>query len=415
MHVIINRFIESRTRFILCVVFLTFVCINIYGQTWDDRLQGLEKTILIGIEENRWPGVEVLLAKKGQIRYHKVFGYKNNKTKEPATINGLYYIQSMTKPIVSVAIMQLVEREHLKLEDRVDKYVPEIANLNVIINPDTGINGATIPAETPITVRHLLTHTSGLSHGLGENRLDKELYNHMYGPWTSPKKYDNLEDRVVNGLFEAPLIGQPGSQWYYSASPDVLALIVEKISGLSFDVYLAKNIFEPLGMQDTTYQIQDINRLMFLHYSSDGQSLVPMNLENSTLDEEIKVFGGTHGLYSSPIDYFRFSQMILNRGTLDGVQILEEETVDHMIQNQVADLYNATGHRGFGYGFEVIMDHHTENIGMSLGSVSWSGYFNTSFFIDYELEIVGIWMTQVLPSDREIKSIFPAHVYECLK
>ena len=411
----IYRLFESRTFFIPFVLFLCVTSTQIHGQSWVDRLQGLEKTILRGIEENRWPGVEVLLAEKGQITYHNVFGYKNISTKEPAPINGLYYIQSMTKPIVNVAIMQLIEKGKLTLEDRVNKYVPEIENLGVIMDPDTGINGATIPVETPITVRHLLTHTSGLSHGLGENRLDKELYNHMYGPWTSPKKYDNLEDRVVNGLFEAPLIGQPGSQWYYSASPDVLALIVEKISGLSFDVYLAKNIFEPLGMQDTTYQIQDINRLMFLHYSSDGQSLVPMNLEDSTLDEEIKVFGGTHGLYSSPIDYFRFSQMILNRGTLDGVQILEEETVDHMIQNQVADLYNATGHRGFGYGFEVVMDHDTENIGMSLGSVSWSGYFNTSFFIDYELEIVGIWMTQVLPSDREIKSIFPAHVYECLK
>lgn len=411
----IYRLFESRTFFLPFVLFLCVTSTQIHGQTWGDRLQGLEKTILRGMEENRWPGVEVLLAEKGQIEYHNVFGYKNISTKEPAPINGLYYIQSMTKPIVNVALMQLIEKGELTLEDRVNKYVPEIENLDVIMDPDTGINGATIPVETPITVRHLLTHTSGLSHGLGENRLDKELYNHMYGPWTSPKKYDNLEDRVVNGLFEAPLIGQPGSQWYYSASPDVLALIVEKISGLSFDVYLAKNIFEPLGMQDTTYQIQDINRLMFLHYSSDGQSLVPMNLENSTLDEEIKVFGGTHGLYSSPKDYFIFSQMLLNKGTLNGVRILEEETVTQMIQNQAADLYNDTGNRGFGYGFEVVMKKDVEKTGMSLGSISWSGYFNTSFFIDYELEIVGIWMTQVLPSDIEIKSIFPTHVYESLK
>ena len=411
----IYRLFESRTFFILFVLFLFVTSTQIHGQTWSDRLQGLEKTILSGIEENRWPGVEVLLAEKGQIEYHNVFGYKNISTKEPAPINGLYYIQSMTKPIVKVAIMQLIEKGKLKLEDRVSKYVPEIENLEVIMDLDAGINGATILVETPITVRHLLTHTSGLSHGLGENRLDKELYNHMYGPWTSPKKYDDLEDRIVNGLFEAPLIEQPGSQWYYSASPDVLALIVEKISGISFDVYLEKNIFEPLGMQDTTYQIQDTNRLMFLHYSSDGQSLVPMNLENSNLDDEIKVFGGTHGLYSSSKDYFRFSQMILNKGTLDGVRILEEETVASMIQNQVANLYDTSGSLGFGYGFEVVMEKDAEKTGMSLGSISWSGYFNTSFFIDYELEIVGIWMTQVLPSNIEMKSIFPTHVYESLK
>ena len=384
------------------------------------KLNKIEEYIDIEIENKKIAGAEFLLARNEAIVSHIAVGFSNLKTKEKLIKNSIYFIQSMTKPIISIAIMQLYERGLISLDENIEKYIPEISKLEVSKNVNEGIKGSTTPKNNIITIAQLLNHTSGISHGLGNSLLDIEVGDLIYGNEFSTKGitdytlHSDLESRI-NALLKSPLVSQPGSIWYYGSGADLLALIIERVTKKSIPDYLKENIFDPLKMNDTGYNIpkNKLKRLVKLHKYDEQNKFIlsanqPPNKGNT-------LYGGTHGLFSSPFDYLKFCQMILNDGILKGNRILKSETVELIKQNSVNDLFYS-GSQGFGYGFAI------EYTGKGLNKTSqkvilyWGGYFNTRFFIDTENNIISIWMTQKLPnlSVNGYHKVMKKYVYESL-
>ena len=384
------------------------------------KLNKIEDFIDIEIENKKIAGAEFLLVRNEAIVSHIAVGFSNLKTKEKLIKNSIYFIQSMTKPIISVAIMQLYERGLISLDENIEKYIPEISKLEVSKNVNEGIKGSTTLKNNIITIAQLLNHTSGISHGLGNSLLDKEVGDLIYGNEfstkgiTDYKLHSDLESRI-NALLKSPLVSQPGSIWYYGSGADLLALIIERVTKKSIPDYLKENIFDPLKMNDTGYNIpkNKLKRLVKLHKYDEQNKFIlsanqPPNKGNT-------LYGGTHGLFSSPFDYLKFCQMILNDGILKGNRILKSETVELIKQNSVNDLFYS-GSQGFGYGFAIEYTGKGLNKTSQKGILYWGGYFNTRFFIDTENNIISIWMTQKLPnlSVNGYHKVMKKYVYESL-
>ena len=362
------------------------------------KLKDLEIYLNEEIRNNKAAGIEALIYHKGEIVWHEAYGYSSLKDNLPLEKNSIYYIQSMTKPIMSVAIMQLIEKGKLRLDDNASKYYPPLKKLEVIEDINTGIYGPTVDVKYPITIRQLLTHTAGLSHGLEENIFDQQLFKLMYNDLFDPAEYDILEERVEK-LMQVPLIGQPGEQWYYSAAPDILALILQKITGQSINEYLRENIFDPLLMFDTGYNVKknQQQRIMQVHFNIEDGSMVNSHVQVPPSGNT--VYGGTHGLFSSTEDFLKFCKMILNKGTLNSQRILSKNTVEMMTKNQIGKLIGPS--RGFGFGFGVLYDTTKDVSPANNGQIYWGGYFKTHFFIDPKEELIGIIMTQKVPSNED--------------
>ena len=384
------------------------------------KLNKIEDFIDIEIENKKIAGAEFLLARNEAIVSHISVGFSNLKTKEKLLKNSIYFIQSMTKPIISIAIMQLYERGLISLDENIEKYIPEISELKVSKNVNEGIKGSTTLKNKIITIAQLLNHTSGISHGLGNSLLDKEVADLIYGNEfstkgiTDYKLHSDLESRI-NALLKSPLVSQPGSIWYYGSGADLLALIIERVTKKSIPDYLKENIFDPLKMNDTGYNIpkNKLKRLVKLHKYDEQNKFIlsanqPPNRGNT-------LYGGTHGLFSTPFDYLKFCQMILNDGILKGNRILKSKTVELIKQNSVNDLFYS-GSQGFGYGFAIEYTGKGLNKTSQKGILYWGGYFNTRFFIDTENNIISIWMTQKLPnlSVNGYHKVMKRYVYESL-
>ena len=215
----------------------------------EDRLDRYEDFLSSEIEQKHIAGAVSLILRNDQVAHQKAFGVSNLEDDTPMLMDNIFFIQSMTKPIISVALMMLYEEGHFLLDDPVSKYLPEFNDLQVIIDPETGAEGSTEPLNKPITITHLLSHTAGFSHGLGGSKLDQEYWSAMY-----VEEHATVQDRM-NRMLTLPLYGQPGEQWYYSASPDVLSVLIEYFSGMSTQEFLQQRIFDPLGMNDTGYNV----------------------------------------------------------------------------------------------------------------------------------------------------------------
>ena len=386
-------------NYLLLVFYFTFntICLAQSGLELS-KLEDFEAYLKEEIKTSKAAGIEVLINHKGQNVWHKSFGFSSLKDNRPLEKNSIYYIQSMTKPIMSVAIMQLIEKGKLSLDDYASDYYLPLKKLRVIKDMNTGIHGPTVNAKEPITIRHLLTHTAGLSHGLEENKFDQQLFKLMYNDLFDPAEYNILEERV-DKLMQVPLIGQPGEQWYYSAAPDVLALILQRITGQSIDSYLRENIFDPLSMSDTGYNVDENqqHRIMQVHFNTDDGNLVNSHVQVPPSGNT--VYGGTHGIFSSTEDFLKFCKMILNKGIHNGKRILKEDTVALMLKNHVGNLIGQS--RGFGLGFGVLYDTSKDPSLANIGQIYWGGYFKTHFFIDPIEKIIGIIMTQKIPNTDE--------------
>ena len=386
-------------NYLLLVFYFTFntICLAQSGLELS-KLEDFEAYLKKEIKTSKAAGIEVLINLKGQNVWHKSFGFSSLKDNRPLEKNSIYYIQSMTKPIMSVAIMQLIEKGKLSLDDYASDYYLPLKKLRVIKDMNTGIHGPTVNAKEPITIRHLLTHTAGLSHGLEENKFDQQLFKLMYNDLFDPAEYNILEERV-DKLMQVPLIGQPGEQWYYSAAPDILALILQRITGQSIDSYLRENIFDPLSMSDTGYNVDENqqHRIMQVHFNTDDGNLVNSHVQVPPSGNT--VYGGTHGIFSSTEDFLKFCKMILNKGIHNGKRILKEDTVALMLKNHVGNLIGQS--RGFGLGFGVLYDTSKDPSPANTGQIYWGGYFKTHFFIDPKEELIGIIMTQKIPNTDE--------------
>ncbi len=377
-----------------------------------EKLDEFSKKIETYIEQDRMVGAEVLIHRNDETVWHKTFGLSNQKNNDSLERNSIYYIQSMTKPIISVAIMQLVEKGKINLDDPLEKYIPEAKQLRVALEVDKGYDSPTVSLNSSITITQLLSHTSGFSHGLGNSKLDRELFKKMYNTTLDYDAHKNLESRI-HVLLKTPLIGQPGKQFYYSASPDFLALILQRVSKMSIPAYLKKNIFEPLQMNDTGYNLSEnqSKRVMALHQYNKKKELITSADQVPTNGNTI--YGGTHGLFSTAQDYLSFCQMILNEGVLNGKRILKKKTVRLMKQNHVGDMFNQSG-VGFGLGFGIVTNEELSKGDARTGQLRWGGYFNTQFFIDPKESLIALLMTQRMPYSQEFPILLSKGVYNAL-
>ena len=354
------------------------------------KLNRYDQFIQNEITAGNIPGAVTMVMRNGQVIKHKAFGSSDLSTNRPMEIDDLFYLQSMSKPIITTAFMMLYEEGHFLLTDPVSKYIPAFKNLRVAVDVTQGKDGETVPLETEITIAHLLSHTAGFSHGLGSSKLDEDVRNGQY-----IQVHPDIQSRV-NNLLTLPLVGQPGKQWYYSAAPDILSVLIEQFSSMSTPDFLQKRIFTPLGMKHTGYNLpnEKPEKMVMTHVKNEKGELVKRPYQTTLTGNTI--WSGVNGLYATAADYMTFCQMLLNKGQLNGVEILSRKTVELMTQNHVGDLYTGPG-VGFGLGFAVVTDvAKTELLG-SEGIFYWSGANNTHFFIDPKEQMISIFMTQTSP------------------
>jgi len=373
-----------------------------------ERLDRYDAYFQKEIDEGRLPGVVTLVYKNGEKVHESALGYNDFSAKSPAKTDQIYYIQSMTKPIITTAFMMLFEEGHFFLNDPLHKYLPEFKDAMVAKDPKLGSEGGLEPVKSPITIAQLMSHTAGFSHGLGSTKVDEEVIRGLY-----QTQHKDIASRVT-AYAKLPLYGQPGEQWYYSASPDILARLIEVFSGQTTAEFLKQRLFEPLGMKDTGYNLSEeqAKRMTVLHSFDDAGKLIKAPRQTPTSGNT--VFAGANALFSTAQDYSLFARMMLNGGELDGKRYLSSKTIEIMSMNQSKDLFQDPG-KGFGFGFAVVDDlADTKGLG-SEGSFYWSGAYCTYFFIDPKEEMVAIFMTQVAPFSSYYENKFKHMIYQAVE
>ena len=373
-----------------------------------DRLARIRPAMQQYVDDDKVPFVISMIARKGKVVHFEQVGSMDMEAKKAVRPDTILRMYSQSKPVTGAAVMVLYEEAKFLLTDPVAKYLPALADLEVLVGP----NGATEPAR-PMTVKHLLTHTSGLSYSFMPGSVAKMYAEAGLSGTDSDTEIPSLE-AYVEKLGEMPLVAQPGTRWHYSISMDVLGRLVEVWSGQTFDAFLQDRIFGPLGMQDTAFHVPDSKLDRFAAnyaWSDDGLVLFDAPVESPYRKRPNMPMGGS-GLVSTASDYMRFAQMLASSGELDGVRILSRKSVDLMMSDHLGPEFGAnpiniggslgaappSGARGTGFGFtgSVVVDPtHTHSVG-SAGSYSWGGAAYTQFWVDREEELVGIVMTQVM-------------------
>ena len=374
------------------------------------------KTAMQGYVDRRdVAGVVTLVARHGRVVHFESVGSRDAEAKAPMTPDTIFRLASMTKPIVAAAALMLFEEGRFQLTDPISKWLPEFKEMKVL---QPGVAGAytTAPARTPITIRHLLTHTSGLQSGDGVLLPGYE----KIAPRSVPK--DTL-GAFVTRLASLPLNFEPGTAWHYGAAGNGLAVVgrlVEVISGQSLDQFLSERILRPLKMNDTYFYLPEGKLARFAAtYRPDANKKIQLDEAPDTASlffRERTYFSGTGGLVSTASDYLRFQLMLLNGGELDGVRILGPKTVELMSSNNAGNLYavNRPGY-GFGLGVSVLVDLGASGQLGSEGMFGWAGAYNTISFVDPKEDMVGIVMSQLRPNDHlNLRRDFQTLVYQAL-
>lgn len=379
-----------------------------------ERLQRIHQMIQRRIDAGDISGAVTLVARNGRVAHFETHGLMDIETKKPMAKDAIFRLASMTKPITGVAIMMLVEEGKVRLTDPVSRFIPEFKEMKVAVPkqsgaaappPRDGVPSApqfyTVPAEREITVRDLLTHTSGLVSGPMSTSEAAKL---------GRKDTDTLADYIPR-LGSVPLEFQPGSRWTYSpgAGFDTLGRIVEIVSGLTFDQFLKQRIFDPLGMTDTFFS-QPADRIsrMASNYRKTARGLerVPNPLP-------AKYFSGAGGLSGTAQDYALFGQMLVNGGQLNGKRLLSPRSVELMGSVFAPDtLPGRPRGEGFGLSVRVVSDAVARNSPLTNGSYGWSGAFGTHFWVDPKQKMVAIYLVQT--SNGEIQRDFENAVMQTL-
>ncbi len=350
-----------------------------------ERLERLSASMQRYIDNDLLAGTVTLVARKGKIVHLESQGWKNRETDEAMTDDSIFVIMSMTKPIVSVALMMLYEEGRFLLTDSITEWIPELEGKEVIM---AGVNvNSRVAADRPITFRHVLSHTSGLDPDRSAlNQDELQLLS----------RETTLEETLVKRA-SLPLNFHPGDRWQYGSSTDYVALLVERISGEPLIDFLQDRIFDPLQMNDTFYNVprDKINRVAAV-YSPSGPDRT-IELSRAPEFRETQYFGGVAGLSSTISDYWRFSQMLLNGGELDNVRLLSPKTINLMISNHSGDhnVYVRGPGYGFGLGFGVLNEPGKARDPLTPGSFTWGGAWGTVFWIDPVEDMIGILMTQI--------------------
>jgi methyl acetate hydrolase len=362
-----------------------------------DAVTAVASALTDAVARGDAPGVVALVVDRGGVLFEATAGQLNVASGEPMRSDGIFTIASMTKPVTSVAVMMLYEQGLLGLDDPVSKFLPGFDQLEVLSSVDLETaQFETVPATNAMTLRHLLSHTSGIGYAFA-NATVAALQQTNPGP-----------------EWELPLLNEPGAVWHYSASTRVLGMIVEAISGQSLEAFFQANILEPLAMNDTSFAVpaEKQARLPTLHVRGADGSLQE-SPQGNVPATPTPPFQGDGGLYSTARDYGRFMRMLLNGGTLDGAHILDEGTVAMMGENQIGDIFVeeqvstdpglsrnfplGAGRDKFGLGFQITSAESAVVGQRSPGSLAWAGLFNTEFWIDPREGIAATLLMQVLP------------------
>ncbi len=392
-----------------------------------ERLERLDAAIDHHIDQDILAGTVVLVARNNQVAYFKAAGQQDLDRQIPVQANTIFRIASMTKPITSVAVMMLYEEGLFRLSDPVGDYIPSFQDTEVLVTADTGQVSTgefkTKPASGPITIRHLLTHTSGLAYQWNE-QLGALYYN--AGITHGLVEDENTLSEDIPKLADMPLLHNPGEAFTYGLSIDVLGYLVEVLSGQPLDEFLQQRLFTPLGMEDTYFLVpeQKQNRLSAGFTTTDTGELKQMD-DSPVLQGETTEFSATYptssdhnflaggaGLCSTVPDYYRFLQMLLNGGSLDGVQILSPQTVKLMTTDHVGELLD---NNGFGLGFGVTRSLREAGELDAVGRYFWGSFWYGTFFVDPTREIIAIALANKHPAgDATLNQNMVTYVYQAL-
>lgn len=382
------------------------------------RLGRVGQAIQRYIDESKIAGAVSLVARRGQVAYLKAFGMMDVEAQKPMALDTIFRIYSMTKPIASVAVMMLYEEGHFHLTDPVHRFIPEFEDLKVFLRKtESGLELADL--ERPITVHDLLTHMSGLTYPWETDPyIDQQYQKHVWGPWE--RNRDITLEELVWRVTRCPLANQPGSQFRYSMATDVLGYLVQVVSGQPFDAFLEERILGPLGMVDTSFHVppDKVERFATCYQpSKDGGIEVQDAPETSRFAAPTRCPAGGMGLLSTTADYYRFAQMLYNKGELEGERLLGRKTVELMTANHLPQGIYRDGDpsRGFGLGFGVVIDAARAKGLESAGTYGWGGAASTRFRIDPQEELVHVLMLQLLGNtDRPVQDDFAVAIYQAI-
>lgn len=392
-----------------------------------ERLARIDEHFRHYVDDGRLPGYTVSVARYGQVAYLATYGMRDVENAKPMTLDTMYRIASMTKPITSLALMMLVEEGKLQITDPVANFIPSFANLRVFTG-GSSLKPITAPSREPMRVWHLLTHTSGMTYGFNYFDAVDDMYRRSgfefgIGSWPSLAE-------ACDNFAALPLCFEPGTSWNYSVSTDIVGRIVEVVSGMTLDDFFATRILGPLGMHDTAFYVPEdkADRLAALYQydaATGGKTL--MEAAAKTALRQPRALSGGGGLFSTAYDYWRFLQMLENGGELDGVRLVSPTTLDMMTMNHLPGNSDITtfgrtlGEEvfydglGFGLGFSVVVDQARTRVACPNGTYGWGGMASTAFWVDPVEEITATFFTQLIPSTTHpIRPYLRSLVYQSI-
>ena len=349
------------------------------------RLARIGEILRADVHNGRIPGAVVVVARKGRVAYAEAIGFRDKAANAPMTVDAIFRLASMTKPMASVAAMQLYEEGRLLISDPVSKYLPALAKRQVGVDR--------VPARREITIQDLLRHTSGMPYG---SRGDTAV--HQAYPTGSGVTRAMTGTELIDRLAQAPLLHQPGTTWEYGFSTDVLGRVVEVVTGKTLGQVLDERLFRPLKMSDAGFVVPSGSRHRLAQgFATDPDTREPVRLPDVTVAPAFECGGAC--AVSTAGDYVRFAQMLLNRGTLDGARVLAPKTVEYMTADHLGTAIGpgitspGVGH-GFGLGFAVRRENGVADVAGSAGDYGWGGAYGTVFWVDPREDLVVVSMTQ---------------------
>jgi CubicO group peptidase (beta-lactamase class C family) len=409
----------KRTLQALMIVALAAATI---GAQAPDRLARVDRLFQTFVEDNRIGGAVALVLRDGKPIYEKAFGWADKEAGRKMTTDTIFRIASQSKAITSTAVLALVEEGKIGINEPVSRYIPGFAKTTVAVAGEGGAGDVkVVAARRQITVRDLLTHTAGISYGTNATVAAQYEAKGLgpaagYGWYTADKSEPICA--TMETLATLPFVAQPGAEWVYGYNTDLLGCIVERASGVPLDQFIRTRITGPLGMKDTQFFLQSVQReRLAAVYSSGADGKIQRAPDGARgqghyVDGPHKSFAGGAGLLSTARDYSRFLEMIRRGGELDGVRILSPRAVELMSTNQVGMLHSANG-LGFGYGFETTDRYGAAGM-ESVGSFGWAGAYGTTYRVDPKARVVLVMMIQMLPNTSGIAERFNATVYQSL-
>lgn len=386
-----------------------------------ERLGRIDGLVNEYIKNNWLTGAVSIIIKDNQVVQYKGYGYADVASKKPMKTDAIFRIMSQTKAITSVGIMILYEQGKLLLDQPISDFIPEFKNpvvLDKFNEADTTYT--TVPAKGEITFRHLLTHTSGLDYtDIGSSKV-QAIYTKNRIPSGLGYFDENLLERM-KALGKLPLTFDPGTKWQYGLNSDLLGCLIEVISGMNLEDFLRKNIFDPLGMKDTYFNVpaSKADRLATVYTQDSLNRIIKWSHEFRRIDPDYPImkkryFSGGAGLSSTAFDYAVFMQMLLNGGKYNGHQVLSKRTVEMMTSGQLAP--GLFGDDNMGLGFGITSERSAARGPRNTGSFAWGGYYGTTFWADPKARLVCLFMTQQNPNSHgDVEAKFESILYSSLK